>query len=299
MQNNSKPTPAIAQQQPTVRASLQKFKYIPSNPDQQQQQPPQWLQAKPGPPQPQPPQATNAVTAQSSSSSSNNKAPPTTAPQTRSPPGTVTVNNDVSGGPKPAPAPAPNGQLALKCVLMETTNGDHSRFEVIGMGYHKTLIEIFKATKTYRYDEKTKRWNFSVRAHDDLVAQIRLRMGTQARIEPLEQASCGGGGKCTQLRFVLADRTRVEVHVSEFRAELKAVFDSVRSRRYDAGTRKYSFELRDYDELMRKIAEKFTHGEVSVVTLPKVRRPLYIGLEIVLPFFRSDNSQRIIMRYTT
>lgn len=159
------------------------------------------------------------------------------------------------------------GQLLGKCINLEMTNGDHSRFEV-HVGYNKTLIEIFKAMKSKRYDPDTKRWNFSTRDYDELMAQVRLRLGNTVKLEPLERHPMGSG-KSTQVKFTLSDRQRFEVQ-ADYMPELKTIFDSIRSRKYDPNTKKYSFELRDYDELFKKISEKFTKGEVSLVALPKV-----------------------------
>ena len=155
-----------------------------------------------------------------------------------------------------------------KCVYLESTNGDHSRFEIVGVGYNKTLIEIFKSMKSKRYEPETKRWNFSMREYDELMLQVKLRLGNTLKIEPLDRQAVSNV-KSIQARFALLDRTRFEVQ-AEYKAELKAIFDTIHSRRYDPNAKKYTFELKDYDELFKKIQEKFTRGEVSIIALPKV-----------------------------
>lgn len=170
---------------------------------------------------------------------------------------------------EPSTAAAIPGQMTGKCAYLETTNGDHTRFEVV-VGYNKTLIEIFKSMKSKRYEPETKRWNFATREYDELMLQVKVRMGNTIKLEPLERHPSAAAGKSIQAKFTLCSRNRFDVQV-DFKPELKAIFDTIHSRKYDSNTKKYSFDLRDYDELLKKIAEKFTHGEVSIVALPKVR----------------------------
>lgn len=122
--------------------------------------------------------------------------------------------------------------------------------------------------KSKRYEPETKRWNFSMREYDELMLQVKLRLGNTLKIEPLDRQAVSNV-KSIQARFALLDRTRFEVQ-AEYKAELKAIFDTIHSRRYDPNAKKYTFELKDYDELFKKIQEKFTRGEVSIIALPKV-----------------------------
>lgn len=164
--------------------------------------------------------------------------------------------------------PSVPGQTVGKCVYLETTNGDHTRFEV-QVGYNKTLIDIFKLMKTKRYEPETKRWNFSTREYDELMVQVKLRCGATVKLEPLERRAAAIAGKSVQVKFTLSERNRFDAQ-AEYKPELKAIFDTIHSRKYDPNAKKYSFELKDYDELLKKIADKFPRGEVSVVALPKV-----------------------------
>jgi hypothetical protein len=152
-----------------------------------------------------------------------------------------------------------------KCVYLETTNGNHSRFEVI-IGYNKTLVEIFKSMNTKMYDPNTKRWNFSIKEYDELMLKIKLQMNNTIKLEQLDRYA---NIKSIQARFTLCSRERFEAH-AEYKADLKEIFDSMHSRKYDSNTKAYSFLLKEYDELMKKISTKFTKGEISIVALPKV-----------------------------
>ncbi|RNA00532.1 SWI SNF-related matrix-associated actin-dependent regulator of chromatin subfamily A 1 [Brachionus plicatilis] len=177
-------------------------------------------------------------------------------------------SNSIIPNTKPAGANESNssnqpGQITPtngKCVYL---NSDPTaRFEIL-IGYNKELIEIFKTVSSRKYDPETKRWNFALTSYDDLLLKVKSRLSS-VKIEPLDRVA---SSKSTIAKFHLIDRTRFEVQ-AEYNLELQELFKTMTTKRYDPQTKKWSFELKEYQDLVKKILNKFKRGEVQLVPLP-------------------------------
>ena len=148
-----------------------------------------------------------------------------------------------------------------KCVYLQSD--PTSRFEIL-IGYNKELIEIFKTISSRKYDPDTKRWNFALANYDELLLKVKSRMSL-VKLEPLDRVSTS---KSTIAKFYLIDRNHFEVQ-AEYNQELQELFKTMSTKKYDPQTKKWSFDLKEYESLVKKISEKFKRGEVQMVPLPK------------------------------
>ena len=91
------------------------------------------------------------------------------------------------------------------------------------------------------------------------------------RIEPLERAS---NANSKVAKFSLISRTRVEVQ-SDFDQDLQELFKTMSTKKYDPTSKRWSFELKEYDELIKKIGTQLKKGSVTVYPLPKIVREVF------------------------
>lgn len=160
--------------------------------------------------------------------------------------------------------------------LVDSTNGrcipleedPENRFEII-IGYNKALIDLFKTIQSRKYDPNTKRWNFSRKRYDDIILQIKHQLKDTIKLEPLDRSV----GKSTFVKFFLTDKTHFEA-VCDYKPELNEVFKSIKSKNYDTKTRKWSFELADYEELVASINTKLKES-ITVIPLPKSVKEIF------------------------
>ena len=156
--------------------------------------------------------------------------------------------------------------LIGKCVPLE--EDPENRFEII-IGYNKGLIDLFKTMSSRKYDPNTKRWNFSIRQYDEIICRTKIHFNNTIKLEPLEKSA----GKSSLAKFFLIDANRFEV-VCDFNQNLNDIFKTIKSKSYDPTLKKWSFDLKDYDELVASISAKLK-GTVSVVPLPKVVKEIF------------------------
>lgn len=159
---------------------------------------------------------------------------------------------------------AQSGQITStngKCVYLQSD--PTLRFEIL-IGYNKELIEIFKTISSRKYDPDTKRWNFALTSYDELLLKVKTRLSS-VKLEPLDRVSTS---KSTIAKFYLIDRNHFEIQ-AEYNLELQELFKTMLTKKYDPQTKKWSFDLKEYENLVKKISEKFKRGEVQMVPLPK------------------------------
>lgn len=168
----------------------------------------------------------------------------------------------------PKPANAQIGPNYGKCVYLE--NEPESRFEVL-VGYNKGLIDIFKSISSRKYDPNTKRWNFSLNNYDELILKVKNELNNSVKLEPLDRVA---SSKSITAKFILIERNRFEVQV-DYHLELQELFKTMSTKRYDPQSKRWSFDLKEYEDLVKKIVAKFNRGEVIVVPLPKPVREIF------------------------
>ncbi|XP_072253268.1 SWI/SNF-related matrix-associated actin-dependent regulator of chromatin subfamily A-like protein 1 isoform X1 [Leuresthes tenuis] len=183
----------------------------------------------------------------------------TEVPAAQLPSNTTTLNA--------APAKKPAISVRGKCVP-HTEN----RFRV-EVGYHAELIAVFKSIPTRNYDPATKTWNFSLENYEQLLAQAAAIASVSLRplegMEAVDAAAatsrprdgaalaallklCNGwqkAGATLQGQCVLVSPTKFEVDIL-YHADVIAAFKQMPTKKYDMGTRKWSFSLEDYKRLM-------------------------------------------------
>ncbi|KAM4730927.1 SWI/SNF-related matrix-associated actin-dependent regulator of chromatin subfamily A-like protein 1 [Anableps anableps] len=146
------------------------------------------------------------------------------------------------------------------------------RFKV-EVGYHAELIAIFKSIPSKNYDPTTKTWNFSLDDYTQLMDQVAAIPSVSLR--PLEGVGalssaaapsrpCDGAALAALLKLcnswqkrgatlrgqcILVSRTKFEVDIL-YHAEVIAAFKQMPTKNYDMATRKWSFSLEDYRQLM-------------------------------------------------
>ncbi|CAF0806668.1 unnamed protein product [Brachionus calyciflorus] len=170
--------------------------------------------------------------------------------------------------------PKSSGQISQnygKCVYLESD--PTSRFEIL-VGYNKDLIDLFKTISSRKYDPDTKRWNFALTNYDELLLKVKSKLNNSVKLEPLDRVA---SSKSTGAKFFLIERNRFEVQV-EYNPELQDLFKTLNSKRYDPQTKRWSFDLKEHDELVKKIHDKFKRGEVNLVPLPKFVRDVFNDL---------------------
>lgn len=155
-----------------------------------------------------------------------------------------------------------------RCVLLQD---EPDRFEVI-IGYNKELIDLFKTVNGRRYNGDTKTWSFSMRQHDELINKVKLQFNGNIKLDPIDK---GNLAKTTKAKFVLCSNTNFEV-LADYNPELQEIFKTIKTRSYDIKAKKWSFELKDYDELINKIQVfKFQKTGVQIQPLPKMVREIF------------------------
>jgi hypothetical protein len=162
--------------------------------------------------------------------------------------------------------PSNSNLLVGKCVPF--ADDPENRFE-IRIGYNKTLIEIFKTVNSRKYDPATKYWNFSMKNYTDLISRITIQLKNEVKLEPMEKT----GKPKFVAKCVLIDRKTFEVQAS-FNLELQDLFKKMSTKRYDPQLKCWSFELREYERLIKEVNEKLG-GSVSIVPLPKAVREVF------------------------
>nr|XP_008120503.1 PREDICTED: SWI/SNF-related matrix-associated actin-dependent regulator of chromatin subfamily A-like protein 1 isoform X2 [Anolis carolinensis] len=173
--------------------------------------------------------------------------------------------------------------LRGKCVKHSE---DRFRVEI---GYNKELIEMFRSLPSKNYDPITKMWNFSLEDYSPLMEEVEqlpsVTLTPLAGIEaPTGSTKPSSVGKTFCLRSVLQtcigwqklsatlrgkcvliSYSRFEVDIG-YSADIIGIFKQLNSRNYDMKTRKWSFLLEDYLELIQMV--KFL-PEVELEPLPK------------------------------
>ncbi|XP_037542322.1 SWI/SNF-related matrix-associated actin-dependent regulator of chromatin subfamily A-like protein 1 [Nematolebias whitei] len=167
------------------------------------------------------------------------------------------------------PAKKPAISVRGKCVP-HTEN----RFRV-EVSYHVELISVFKSIASRNYDPTTKTWNFSLDDYGQLMDQaaaipsvsLRPLEGAEALDVTASSRPCDGAALSALLRLcngwqkpgatvrgqcILVSRTKFEVDIL-YHAEVIAVFKQMPTKNYDVATRKWSFALEDYKNLMDRL----------------------------------------------
>ncbi len=90
--------------------------------------------------------------------------------------------------------------------------------------------------------------------------RVKKDLGSTIRLEPLDRVDAS---KRKTAKFTLIDRSKFEVQV-DYDTDILELFKSMKTKTYDPYTKKWSFQLREHDELVKKILEKFPRGAVSV-----------------------------------
>nr|XP_014348934.1 PREDICTED: SWI/SNF-related matrix-associated actin-dependent regulator of chromatin subfamily A-like protein 1 [Latimeria chalumnae] len=161
---------------------------------------------------------------------------------------------------------APN-VIRGRCVMH---NEDRFRVEV---GYCADLISLFKNMPTRNYDPVTKMWNFSLEEYNSLMEAVQqvptvvlkpldgvethnlaassgsLSMGSNLNTLLMICKNWKRPSATTRGRCVLISHSRFEVEIG-YHAEAIGLFKQMNSRNYDMKTRKWSFLLEDYKNLM-------------------------------------------------
>lgn len=197
-------------------------------------------------------QAPKVATLSSINSSSSSTAPQSSngfiSNQANAPKPTHTNNNDSSG-------------LTGKCQLL--ADDPENRFEII-IGFNKNLIEMFKTINSRKYDPDTKRWNFSLKSYDEIMCRIKHEFNNTIKLEPLDRSN----KKSIMVKFCLINNQQFEAQV-DYNQELMEIFKSMKTKKYDPNTKRWSFNLNEYEELISNIRSKMGQS-VNIVQLPKI-----------------------------
>ncbi|XP_072541661.1 SWI/SNF-related matrix-associated actin-dependent regulator of chromatin subfamily A-like protein 1 [Salminus brasiliensis] len=188
-------------------------------------------------------------------------------------------SDSASTGPAKKPAVCVRG----KCVPHT-----EERFRV-EVSYHAELIAVFKNIPSRNYDPATKMWNFSLEDYKLLMEEaagvpsvsLKALEGMEgldlsaSSSRPKDGAAlaalmklCQGWqkpgatvkGKCT-----LVSRSRLELDIG-YHADVIGIFKQMPSKHYDMKTRKWSFLLEDYGQLMEAL------NDVSAVEIEPLPR---------------------------
>jgi hypothetical protein len=173
-----------------------------------------------------------------------------------------------SGGSSPPKGNQPISSNYGKCVFLEDES--EPRFE-IQIGYNKAVIDLFKTVGSKRYDPNSRRWSFAMKNYDELLLRIKQALNGTVKIEPLNRVAMAASKVA---KFILIDRNHFEVQC-DFFAELQDVFKTMETKKYDPATKRWSFNLKDYNGLVAKINAKFKRGEVTVMGLPRAVRETF------------------------
>ncbi|XP_040295362.1 SWI/SNF-related matrix-associated actin-dependent regulator of chromatin subfamily A-like protein 1 [Bufo bufo] len=182
-------------------------------------------------------------------------------------------------------APVKKAAAAIKgrCVK----HGDE-RFRV-EVGYNAELICLFKGIPSKNYDPATKMWNFGIEDYPSLMSEVqRLQNVALKPLEGMEDidipaliSTASGGATVGALlamcnswqrpsatlkgKCLLVSRSRFEVDIG-YHLEVIGLFKQMSSRNYDTKTRKWSFLLEDYQQLMEA---SLRIQQVEVEPLPR------------------------------
>ncbi|XP_048455337.1 SWI/SNF-related matrix-associated actin-dependent regulator of chromatin subfamily A-like protein 1 [Rhincodon typus] len=184
---------------------------------------------------------------------------------------------------------------------------DRFRVEI---GYNAELVSIFETIPSRNFDTATKMWNFSLDDYNHLMERVKLVPRTT--LTPLDGMSepemaiatsslpKTGRKRCSALtvnqlamlgknwkkpaaviqgQFRLLSRSRCEVEIG-YHAEVLKIFKQANSRHYDMKTRKWSFLLEDYKQLIDALSK------ISAVQIEPFPRGV---LEIFLPQFEKTS----------
>lgn len=172
-----------------------------------------------------------------------------------------------AGGSVPAKKPAVS--VKGKCV-----SHSENRFRV-EVGYYSDLITVFKSIPSKNYDPATKMWNFSLEDYQMLMEQAASLPSVSLKpldgmeglnisastSRPKDAAAlmrlCQGWqkpGATVKGKCVLVSRCRLEVDIG-YQADVIEIFKKMPSKNYDMKTRKWSFLLEDYGNLMVELSE--------------------------------------------
>lgn len=160
----------------------------------------------------------------------------------------------------------PPGTLSGKCQLL--AEDPENRFEII-IGYNKGLIDLFKSINSRKYDAETKRWNFSLKSYDEIVCRIKNEFNNTIKLEPLDR----NNKKSLMLKFFLINNQTFEAQV-DFSQDLNEIFKTMKTKRYDPNTKRWSFNLNEYEELIAGIRAKMG-ASVNIVQLPKMVKEIF------------------------
>lgn len=160
-------------------------------------------------------------------------------------------------GVQSVPSLRPEGRAPQKGKCIKKGN----RFQVL-IGYDAKLIAVFKSLPSRNYDPDTKTWNFSMTDYKTLMKAVQ-QLPTVA-LQPLEETTGSLEAEAAStsdtrlppaasLSFVqgkclLISRTRFEVDVG-YSKELIELFKKMKSKIYDAKTRKWNFLLEEHNML--------------------------------------------------
>ncbi|MBN3295212.1 SMAL1 protein, partial [Amia calva] len=171
----------------------------------------------------------------------------------------------------PVAAKKPCNPVKGRCVFHMT---DRFRVEV---GYNADLISVFKNIPSRNYDPATKMWNFCLQDYSQLMGEVSsLPLVTLKPLDGMENVDVSAAtskskdaaalgallklcnnwqkpGAKTQAHCVLVSRSRFEVDVG-YQVDTIAAFKQISSKNYDMKTRKWSFLLEDYKELMESLS---------------------------------------------
>ena len=133
------------------------------------------------------------------------------------------------------------------------------------------MIDLFKTIGSRRYEPTTKRWSFAMKNYDELLLKIKHEFNNTIKLKPLDRVSMAASKIA---KFILIDRHSFEVQ-AEYNSVLQEIFKTIESKKYDPLSKRWSFNLKDYNPLVAKINAMFTRGEVTVSPLPKAVREIF------------------------
>ena len=163
----------------------------------------------------------------------------------------------------------PKGKIDQCHGKCEYLIDEPDRFE-IKIGYNKEIIDLFKTLNGRKFDPVTKYWSFPIKSHDDIINKIKF--GTKnVKIEPLEKNL---NIKSKPAKFYLISRTRFEVQ-ADYDQELQELFKTFQTKKYDPTLKRWSFDLKEYEDLIKKIGSQLKKGSIQITPLPKLVREVF------------------------
>uniref|UniRef100_H2Z049 HARP domain-containing protein n=1 Tax=Ciona savignyi TaxID=51511 RepID=H2Z049_CIOSA len=162
----------------------------------------------------------------------------------------------------PATSSNKHPQSVLQCTVIEG-----NRFSVT-CSYNVKLVSAFKSIPSRRYDSITKKWNFSLSDHGPLGSKVKSvgfqlsnpenavivksteGGSTSVGLNDVNQNTTKCSGKC-----YLISSSRFEVEMP-YHKEAVAVFKSLPTKLYDINSRRWNFDLSDYNLLMSSLKKE-------------------------------------------